>query len=102
MISVITFDLDNTLWDVEGVIEKAERVTRAWFDEHVPQLHQRLTPEDFRTLRAQIVAEDDRIAHDVPRMRREIFRRAITAVGYDDNEAKRLAAEAFEIFLHER
>ena len=102
MITVVTFDLDNTLWDVEGVIENAERVTRAWFDRHVPELNQRLAPEDIRRLRAQVAAEEPRIAHDVSRMRHEIFRRAIVSLGYDDRESRRLATEAFEIFLHER
>jgi FMN hydrolase / 5-amino-6-(5-phospho-D-ribitylamino)uracil phosphatase len=102
MITVVTFDLDNTLWDVEGVIEKAERVTRDWFDRHVPELHQRFMPEDFRILRAQIAAEDARLAHDVSRMRREVFRRAISSIGYRDDEAQRLATEAFEVFLNER
>ena len=27
-IEVVTFDLDNTLWDVDAVIRNAERVTR--------------------------------------------------------------------------
>ena len=102
MITVVTFDLDNTLWDVEGVIENAERVTRDWFDRHVPQLNERLAPEHIRALRAEIAAEDARIAHDVSRMRREIFRRAIRGIGYDDDEAQRLATTAFEIFLAER
>jgi len=102
MIAVVTFDLDNTLWDIDGVIRNAERVTREWFDRHVPTLNARLGPEDYQRLRAQIAAEDARIAHDVSRMRREVFRRAIESIGYESGEAERLATEAFEVFLSER
>ena len=38
-IAVVTFDLDNTLWDVDAVIRNAERVTRQWFDARVPELN---------------------------------------------------------------
>ena len=102
MIAVVTFDLDNTLWDVDGVIRNAERVTREWFDRHVPALNARVGPDDYQRLRAEIAAEDSRIAHDVSRLRREVFRRAIASIGYDAADSQRLAAEAFEVFLSER
>ena len=35
-ISVITFDLDNTLWDVEPVLLRAEDVQQDWLKQHRP------------------------------------------------------------------
>ena len=35
-IRLITFDLDNTLWDVGQVIRHAETQMQAWLDEVVP------------------------------------------------------------------
>src|SRR4029434_10466587 len=101
-IEVVTFDLDNTLWDVDQVIRNAERVTRSWFDVHVPELNATFAPEDFAALRPLIVAEQPDIAHNLSRLRQEVFARAIAAVGRPDAEAARLAAEAFQLFLAER
>jgi FMN hydrolase / 5-amino-6-(5-phospho-D-ribitylamino)uracil phosphatase len=101
-LAVVTFDLDNTLWDVDGVIRNAERVTRAWFETNVPQVYRLLGQEDFVRLRQEVLAQDARLAHHVSDLRREVFRRAIATAGYPSQQAARLADEAFEVFLHER
>ena len=101
-IEVITFDLDNTLWDVDKVIRNAERETRAWFDTHVPELNATLKPEDLLAIRQRIVSERPSLAHDLSRMRREMFSQAIIAVGRGEAESRQLAAQAFEVFLTER
>jgi len=101
-IVVVTFDLDNTLWDVDDVIRNAERVTRQWFDAHVPELYATLRVDDFIEIRRRIVAERPDLAHDLSRIREAVFERAIVAVGRDGAQAKRLAREAFELFLAER
>jgi putative hydrolase of the HAD superfamily len=101
-IALVTFDLDNTLWDVDGVIVAAERETKAWFDERVPEVNRLLSRDDFQRLRGQAIADDARLAHDVSSLRRETFRRAIRAAGYGDTEARRLADEGFDVFLHAR
>jgi putative hydrolase of the HAD superfamily len=101
-IEVVTFDLDNTLWNVDQVIRNAERVTRNWFDVHVPELNATLMPDDFAALRQRIVSERPDIAHNLSRLRQEVFARAIAAVGRSEAEAARLAAEAFQLFFAER
>jgi putative hydrolase of the HAD superfamily len=101
-IVLVTFDLDNTLWDVDSVIRNAERVTRAWFDEEVPEVNRCFAAEDFARMRREAVAEDETLAHDVSRLRREVFRRAIAGTGRQEAEASRLAQRAFDVFLHER
>jgi FMN hydrolase / 5-amino-6-(5-phospho-D-ribitylamino)uracil phosphatase len=101
-IEVVTFDLDNTLWNVDVVIRNAERVTRTWFDVHVPELNATLTPDDLATLRRLIVAERPELVHNLSQLRQEVFARAIVAVGRPEAEAQRLAADAFALFLAER
>jgi HAD superfamily hydrolase (TIGR01549 family) len=101
-IEVITFDLDNTLWDIETVIRNAERVTRGWFDVHVPELYATLGSADFMAFRRALVTERPELAHNLSRLREAVFERAITTVGRTPAEAKRLAAEAFALFLNER
>ena len=34
-ISVITFDLDNTLWDVEPALLRAEQAQRDWLERYL-------------------------------------------------------------------
>jgi HAD superfamily hydrolase (TIGR01549 family) len=101
-IEVVTFDLDNTLWDVDEVIRNAERVTRTWFDAHVPELNAMLAADDFVALRRQIVMAHPELAHNLSLLRKEVFTRAIMTVGRSEAEAKRLAADAFALFLAER
>jgi FMN hydrolase / 5-amino-6-(5-phospho-D-ribitylamino)uracil phosphatase len=101
-IEVVTFDLDNTLWDVDSVIRNAERVTRSWFDVHVPELNATLRSADFAAMRQALVAERPELAHDLSRLREAVFARAITTVGRSTTEAAQLAAQAFALFLNER
>ena len=44
-VKLITFDLDNTLWDVDSVIRKAESSLRAWLLDEVPEVVARYSPE---------------------------------------------------------
>jgi FMN hydrolase / 5-amino-6-(5-phospho-D-ribitylamino)uracil phosphatase len=101
-IAVVTFDLDNTLWDVDAVIRNAERVTRQWFDTHVPELNATLAPADFLAIRQRMVVERPELAHDLSRIRRAVFEQAIRNVGRGADESRQLAAEAFQLFLAER
>jgi putative hydrolase of the HAD superfamily len=101
-IAVVTFDLDNTLWDVDEVIRNAERVTRQWFDAHAPAVYRTFGPDDFVRMRREAIQDDARLAHDVSNLRREVFRRALAGAGHADAEASRLAQAAFDVFLHER
>ena len=101
-IVVVTFDLDNTLWDVDEVIRNAERVTRQWFDANVPELYATLKSDDFIAIRQRIVSEQPDLAHNLSKIRQAVFERAIATVGRDAGEAQRLAHEAFQLFLAER
>jgi len=100
-IRLVTFDLDNTLWDVDSVIREAERVTRRWLIEQVPEAAD-ITPDAYLALRAEALADAPRLAHDVSRLRIEVSRRALLGTGRSAQEAQRIAEAAFELFLHER
>ncbi len=101
-IDVVTFDLDNTLWDVDSVIRSAERVTREWFDVHIPELYTTLSSQHLLDIRQRIIVERPELAHDLSRVRQAVFERAILNVGRDAAEARVLAEEAFQLFLAER
>ncbi len=54
-VKMITFDLDNTLWDVQQVIVKAEAKMRGWLDVHVPEYTSSLDQESILEIRRGIL-----------------------------------------------
>lgn len=101
-ILVVTFDLDNTLWDVHSVMRNAEQVLRTWFDAEVPEVNQTFEAEDLLALRNQIIEDDPNIVHNLTNLRRTTFLRSIEQSGYPGPEARRLANQAMEVFLDAR
>ena len=97
-IQAVAFDLDNTLWDVEPVIERAESALLEWLQEHCPRIPERLTREDMRAARAQLAVEEPHRAHDFTYVRIAALARHARECGYDESIAER----AFEIFFAAR
>jgi len=87
-ILAITFDLDDTLWAIDPVIERAELRMHAWLTEHYPRLPQRYSPADLRTLRDGILATRPELAHDLTALRRESLALAAEHCGYGREAAE--------------
>ena len=102
-IRVITFDLDNTLWNVHPVIAGAERSMADWLEEHIPEV-MTLYRDGVTVsgIRAALIAEQPAIAHDISRLREELVYRCICRVGRDAGSARQLARAAFRVFLDAR
>ena len=81
-IFAITFDLDDTLWAIDPVIERAEQRMHAWLAEHYPRLPERYTPADLRALRDGMVDARPELAHDLSALRRESLAMAAQHCGY--------------------
>ena len=101
-IHVITFDLDNTLWDVTSVIISAERTMREWLDEQVPEFNPRFSREAMAQLRDQVVAAQPELAHDVSALRKAVLERAMRVLGLGYEEARSRAEAAFAVFFEAR
>jgi 2-haloalkanoic acid dehalogenase type II len=93
-VRAICFDLDNTLWDVGPVLNRAERILADWLGHRYPRIRERFTPDDMRELRAALLAEQPQQAHDLSFLRREIIARCAAEVGYERD----MAHEAFAIW----
>ncbi len=89
-IRAICFDLDNTLWDVEPVLERAERILAEWLAGRYPQLVRRFTPEEYAAVRAALLAEQPEQAHDLTFLRRESIARIAAAEGLDRAVAQQI------------
>ncbi|HEY0767615.1 MAG TPA: HAD family hydrolase [Steroidobacteraceae bacterium] len=94
----IAFDLDNTLWDVEPVLARAEACLFAWLQQNCPRIAQRVSPEDMRTAREQLARREPHHAHDLSYLRLTALAAHARDYGYDE----RIASEAFEVFLAAR
>lgn len=56
-IRAICFDLDNTLWDVEPVLARAERILTDWLEARYPKIPQRFSAREMQQVRAQLLAD---------------------------------------------
>ncbi len=97
-VRAIAFDLDNTLWDVGPVIERAERRVLEWMREHCPRIPERISVEEMRAARQQIARDDPERAHDFTYVRIAALARHARECGYDETVAER----AFEVFFRAR
>ena len=101
-IRLVTFDLDNTLWDVDTVIHRAEKETRNWIQPRVPEYGSYMTSENVASLRARVMEENPDIRHDVSALRIQMMRRAFEQCGLPRTEADAKAREAFAVFIRWR
>jgi putative hydrolase of the HAD superfamily len=101
-IKIVTFDLDNTLWDVDLVVRGAEQQMRAWLQERVPEYSTRFTADEIAVLRGRVVTEQPALRHNLSKLRETVLYEAIVACGYGAAEARRHAATAFGVFFEAR
>jgi FMN hydrolase / 5-amino-6-(5-phospho-D-ribitylamino)uracil phosphatase len=97
-VRAVAFDLDNTLWDVEPVLARAETRLLEWLHEHCPRIPQQVSVADMRTAREQLAREEPHHAHDVTYLRLTALARHARDCGYHED----IAARAFEVFLAAR
>ncbi|MEG0861196.1 MAG: HAD-IA family hydrolase [Pseudomonas sp.] len=100
-IKLITFDLDDTLWDTAPVIVSAEAILRDWLAANAPDLGA-VPVEHLYAIRERLVQAEPGLKHRISALRRRVLFRALEDVGYSENKARELANEGFEVFLHAR
>jgi 2-haloalkanoic acid dehalogenase type II len=93
-ISAICFDLDNTLWNIEPVLMRAERILADWLQLRYPRIPARFHASDIAEMRASLLREQPQLAHDLSWLRRETIARLGEAVGYE----REMAHEAFGLW----
>ncbi len=93
-IRTITLDLDDTLWAIQPVIERAEKRLYDWLGDNVPRVIEMYGPADMLTLREQVIAEHAENAHDLSFLRRTTLSRMGVSAGYGDG----FVDDAFAVF----
>lgn len=97
-IEAVVLDLDDTLWPIAPVIDRAERALAAWIREHAPAVAAQWDVNTLKLLRASLVAANPRLKNDVLGLRRGTIAAAFADAGANAAQA----AEAFAFFCAER
>lgn len=93
-----TLDLDDTLWPIWPVIERAEQELHRWLQRHAPHTAAMFDIPALRKLRDSVAEDFPEQAHDFTWLRRRAIEQALSAAG-DDLD---LAQPAFHHFFHWR
>jgi putative hydrolase of the HAD superfamily len=97
-VRAVAFDLDNTLWDVEPVLARAEARLLEWLHQHCPRIPEQVSLADMRAAREELARREPHNAHDVTYLRLTGLARHARECGYHED----IAARAFEVFLAAR
>ena len=100
-IKAITFDLDDTFWDVKPVIINAEMKTRKFIEDKVGTLEWG-SWEDFKLIREKLILEDASYEFDVGKLRKKLLLMKIKERISNPEAANELSEKAFQLFFKER
>ena len=101
-IKVITFDLDNTLWDVDPALIRAEEAQRQWLLAQRPGTIENYGHEELWDFKKSVWKRHPELVHNVSAMRKQMLLELQLAAGYSADEATSGAEQAFAVFLNER
>ncbi len=94
----VTFDLDDTLWEMEPVLHAAEAILLEWIAEHLPRVDAAYDADALLAHRRAFYATLPELAHDVTALRRRWLVEVATANGYSEA----LAGAGFHHFWEAR
>lgn len=97
-ITAITLDLDDTLWPIAPIMERADRALQSWFEQNCPEVADALPIAKMRKLRDQTFLAHPELGHDFTTLRILCLRAALEPHGYGEREVN----QAYEVFYAAR
>ncbi len=97
-IKAVLFDLDDTLWPIVPVIERAERILHDWLERHAPVVAGAVTIEEMRRRRQTLMKTDPTYQIDLRRLRHAVLADAFRTHGCDPG----LVDAAMDVFSRAR
>jgi FMN hydrolase / 5-amino-6-(5-phospho-D-ribitylamino)uracil phosphatase len=94
----ICFDLDNTLWDVWPVIQRAEQAMYGFLASRYPRVTAAHTIESLRSVRDRVAFKYPDKSHDYTFLRQQGLRELAGEFAY----AEDMAQQAFDVFIAAR
>ena len=102
-IRLISFDLDDTLWDVRPALQAAEAAQWRYLEKRYPALALHLISKDeISVIRHQLLSEQPALAHHISEFREAFIGRLLQAKGVERVDAENAAEQAFAAFYTER
>lgn len=101
-VRLLTFDLDDTLWEVNPVLIAAERRVRQFLKANCPLVVEKLKTEDFIELRRRLFASEPDLRHQISQLRVRAMQVALQESGYEEQQARQLSLQAFQVFIDAR
>jgi len=95
-IKVISFDLDDTLWDGTAVLIHAEKTMTSWMAKHTPKIFQQLSSDQLRQRKINFIKNNPHLRYQVSQARVQFLANLFTE--FDYSNAKELANECFDVF----
>jgi HAD superfamily hydrolase (TIGR01549 family) len=102
MITTLSFDLDDTLWDPRPALIAADKAQWLALAQRYPDLAERFTRDQIFVCRKQILANAPSIVGDVTALRIEVMYRLLLSLDIAPAEADESARIAFEAFMAKR
>jgi putative hydrolase of the HAD superfamily len=88
----ILFDLDDTLWPIVPVIERAERVLHEWLVRHAPAVASNHTIDSLRARRQALMATDPVYQLDLSALRHAVLVEAFESCGEEMTKVEQAMA----------
>ncbi len=99
-IKVISFDLDDTLWDGTAVLVHAEKTMTSWMAKHTPKIFQQLSHDQLRQRKINFIKNNPHLRYQISQARALFLANLFTEFNYSN--AKELADECYGVFYMAR
>ena len=101
-IKLITFDLDDTFWDIKSTIINAEINSRKWIEDRIKKKIEWGTFDDFLEIRNELIKENPSLDYDLGLLRKKVISYHTKKYFKNQNDLDEFIEEAYMFFLEER
>ena len=101
-IKLITFDLDDTFWDIKSTIINAEINSRKWIEDRIKKKIEWGTFDDFLEIRNELIKENPSLDYDLGLLRKKIISYHTQKYFKSQKDLDEFIEEAYMFFLEER
>ena len=101
-IKLITFDLDDTFWDIKSTIVNAEINSRKWIEDRIKRKIEWGTIDDFLKIRNELIKDNPPLNYDLGLLRKKIISYHTQKYFRNQKDLDEFIEEAFMFFLEER